>query len=196
MPREIWVSTVFSDIRIRAAISRCGMSLTRRRTKASRVLSGIAAIARASWRSSSRSIACCSGEAASSAMLQPFQVVDGVDRDDARATDMAHDHRARDLEQIGARMADGVHGLQLGQDRIGLLDDVVGIDARRRRRESQPLSAGSCGRMFRRNHRVLCLSAPLIPDPLAGHCAGAERSSVGSGETAPLQFDALPSRQL
>jgi hypothetical protein len=22
--------------------------------------------------------------------------------------------------------------------------------------------------MFRRNHRVLCLSAPLIPDPLVG----------------------------
>jgi hypothetical protein len=47
-------------------------------------------------------------------MLEPFQVVDGVDRNDSRATDVTHDDRARDLEQIGARVTDGVHGLQLG----------------------------------------------------------------------------------
>ena len=66
IPREICVSTVFSDMPIRAAIARCGRPSTRRKMKASRVLSGMAAIAQASWRNSSRSIAVCSGDAASS----------------------------------------------------------------------------------------------------------------------------------
>ena len=67
------VSTVFSDICMRAAISRWGMSRTRRRMKASRVLSGMAAIAWASWRNSSRSIAYCSGEAAFSACSSRYR---------------------------------------------------------------------------------------------------------------------------
>jgi hypothetical protein len=34
------------------------------------------------------------------------------------------------------------------------------------RRESQPRSAGSCGKTLRSNQRALSLSLPLTPDPL------------------------------
>ena len=101
--------------------------------------------------------------------IQPFEVVDGVDRHDPRPADMTDDDRSRDLEQIGPRMADGVDGLELGQDGIGFLDDVVGIKPPARAPDSHPLSAGSCGRIVRRNQRVLSRSVAFIPYPLAGH---------------------------
>lgn len=59
---------------------------------------------------------------------EPLEIVDRVDRHDPGAPDMPRDHRARDLEEIGARIIDRVDALELGEDRIGFLDDVVGIE--------------------------------------------------------------------
>lgn len=64
--------------------------------------------------------------------IEPLEIIDRVDRDDPRAANMASDDRARDLEQIGARIIYGVDGLELGEDRIGFLDDVVSVEPRQR----------------------------------------------------------------
>ncbi len=62
-------------------------------------------------------------------VVAPLQIFLGLDGDDPRAPDVAHDQGVGGLEDVGARMLDVIDGLAGGQGGIGLLDDVVDIDA-------------------------------------------------------------------
>lgn len=60
-------------------------------------------------------------------VVAQFQVVDGLNGDDACSTDTAHHQRMGDLEQVGAWIRDVIDPLALGQHRIAFLDDVVDV---------------------------------------------------------------------
>ncbi|AHE53588.1 hypothetical protein A7Q26_04970 [Sphingobium sp. TCM1] len=62
-------------------------------------------------------------------IVEPLQIVDGLDRHDLRAPDVTYDQRAGNLEQIGLGKADRIDRVHFCEDRVGFLDDVIDIDA-------------------------------------------------------------------
>lgn len=81
------------------------------------------------------------------ALLQLIQILHHLDRDDPGAADVPDHQGAGDPEEVGAGMGDVVHRLARGQGRVGLLDDVVDVDA------DAPLGGqpGAQGRLMRKD---------------------------------------------
>lgn len=63
-------------------------------------------------------------------LIKLLQIFDSVYRYNSRTTDMTCNDRAGHLKKVSPRVDDGIDALHLGQNRIGLLNDIIRIDTR------------------------------------------------------------------
>lgn len=63
------------------------------------------------------------------AVIAPLQILLHLDRNDPGAPHVPDDQHVRDPEDVGAGVLNILDGLLGGQGRVGLLNDVVDIDA-------------------------------------------------------------------